>query len=164
MALFFFEYQMISRESLLEAMTEYFEGKSIFLVDLKVVPGNKITVYVDGDAGASVSDCQELHRFLESSFDREQEDYDLTVSTPGIDQPLKVRRQYVRNIGRNVKVVRTDGAAFSGKLIKADSDTFMLITRSKEAVEGRKNKIWVEREVEFSYPDAAQTIVEISFK
>jgi len=155
---------MINRESLLAAITEYFEGKKVFLVELKVVPGNRITVFVDGDEGATVADCQELHRYLESQFDREQEDYDLTVSTPGIDQPLKVQRQYTRNVGRNVKVIRTDSSAYSGKLLKADPEKFVVLTRAKEVVAGKKNKVWVEREIEFNYPEVAQTTVEISFK
>ncbi len=84
---------------------QFLEGTDKFLVDFVVQPGNKFSVFIDGDQGVTIQDCQSLSREIESNVDREVEDYDLTVSSAGLDHPLKLERQYRKNIGRELNVV-----------------------------------------------------------
>ena len=80
-----------------------------FIVSISVRPGNAIEVLLDKDSGLNVEDCKKVSRHVESSLDREKEDFSLEVSSPGVGKPLVVHRQYVKNVGRTVKVKADDG-------------------------------------------------------
>jgi len=155
---------MITAQQVRTLVNDKLEGQTTFLVDLKVNPGNKIMIFIDGDNGASISDCKDIHRFIESCFDREIEDFELMVSTPGIDQGLQVKRQYSKNIGREVIVSLNDGTELKGALSEVDENTIKLKSRNREIVEGRKNKQWVDREHLIPFDSIKLTKVEISFK
>ncbi|CAN5372479.1 ribosome maturation factor RimP [soil metagenome] len=90
-----------------------------FLVDIKWLPGNKIQVFLDADAGIKIETCVEVSRYLEKHIDEEGwlgEKYILEVSSPGMDSPLKVLRQYQRRIGGELAVVKNDGVKIEGTL------------------------------------------------
>jgi ribosome maturation factor RimP len=110
---------VITVKQVREVAESILEGSDKFLVDLALRPGNRITVYIDGDAGVTVDDCRDLSRMMESRLDRDAEDFELTVSSPGIDHPLKSERQYRKNIGRSLNVVTEDGETLEGVLVKA---------------------------------------------
>ena len=100
------------------------QDPGFFLVDEKLKPGNSIQVLLDADQGVSLNKCVAYHRALfakieEASF-FEPGDFLLEVSSPGLDEPLKMSRQYVKNIGRLVEVVLKDGRKISGKLLTAE--------------------------------------------
>lgn len=155
---------MITAQQVRTLLDDKLEGQATFVVDLKVNAGNKIMIFIDGDQGASISDCQDIHRFIESCFDREVEDFELMVSTPGIDQGLQVKRQYSKNIGREVKVSLKDGAELKGVLSEVDENAIKIKSRNRENVEGRKSKQWVDREHLIPFDSIKLTKVEISFK
>lgn len=115
---------MISRETIQPMVEEILAGTDKFLVDIVVQPTNRIYIYFDSDSSITISDCQEISRTLEGNLNREDEDYDLTVSSSGIDRPLKMVRQYRKNIGKELEVITNDGRDISGVLIKVD-DTFL---------------------------------------
>ena len=98
---------MIEKIKILELVNQALEGTDKFLVNLKVTPDNRI--YVDGDNGVTIDDCIELSRAIESRLDRDEEDFALDVSSAGADQPLKLTRQMVKNIGREVEAMTFDG-------------------------------------------------------
>jgi ribosome maturation factor RimP len=111
---------MITAGQISEVAHQYLDGTDKFLVELFVRPVNKVFIYIDGDSGIKIEDCQALTRFIESKLDREVEDYDLTVSSSGADRPLKLQRQYPQHIGRLFAIKTTEGEQLTVKLIAAD--------------------------------------------
>ena len=110
-------------EKLIEKITdEHLNGTPLFRVEVSVRSGNRVFVYIDGDTGVTVEDCKALNRFIESRIDRETEDYDLTVSTAGADNPLRLPRQYPKHEGRTFEIILTDGSQVTGKLLAATPD------------------------------------------
>lgn len=133
-----------------------------FVVDVTVSKyrPQKVTIFVDGDKGISIEDCAELSRYLGDKLDEENvmaDAYTLEVSTPGIDHPLKLKRQYVSNIGRNVKVQLVDKDILKGKLLAADEEKISLETENKES----KKKELITIEIPFT--EIEKTIVTVSF-
>lgn len=157
---------MISKEEIEKLIAEKIEHTTQFIVDLQVSSANQITVLLDSDESTSIEDCIAVSRHIESNLDREQEDFELKVSSPGLDQPLKVLRQYQKNIGRQVVVKTLDEHAdkVEGELKAVDSDTITVETRTKERIEGRKAKRWVERQHQIPFENIKETKVVISFK
>ncbi len=113
---------MIEKFQIFETVERYCEDKPLFLIDIRMKPGNKIIVIVDGDQGVTVEDCIQLHRHIESQLDRNVEDYDLTVSSAGMEMPLSKRRQFQKNVGRKMKLVFEDGKNIEGKLLSMNED------------------------------------------
>ena len=141
---------MITVDRVTKLVEEKMEGTDLFIVELSVKPGNKIEILVDRDSGLALEDCLSVSRHVEGNLDRELEDYSLDVSSPGVGRPLKLKRQYVKNVGRTVNVKRTDGTIVEGVLVSSDEEKIVVHTRTKEEVEGRKGKKWVERDEESS--------------
>jgi ribosome maturation factor RimP len=113
---------MISKETIQPLVEELLAGTDKFIVDVVIQPTNRIYVYFDSDTSITIEDCQQISRSIESNLNRDNEDYDLTVSSSGIDRPLKLLRQYRKNIGQELDVVKTDGTGITGILVKAEED------------------------------------------
>ena len=128
---------MITKEKI-QILVEEVMSPDMFIVDITVGIGNSILVSVDSDAGISVGECVQISRHIESSLDREVEDFSLEVSSPGLSLPLKVFRQYVKNIGREVEVVTKSGEKQKGVLKSANIDGFELEFLAKGRVDGKK--------------------------
>ena len=111
------------------------KNEDAFLVDLAVKPGNKITVLIDRIGGLNITDCVDLSRFLEGNLDREKEDFELSVSSPGADAPFKVLKQYEKNIGRKVKITTNDNQILNGILLKLEGEIIEI-----EPEKGKKTK------------------------
>ncbi len=119
---------MIEKIKILEIVNGALEGTDKFLVGLKITPDNRIFVDIDGDNGVNIDDCIELSRAIEGQLNRDEEDFALDVSSAGADQPLKLTRQYVKNIGRDVEVVCFDGQKIEGTLVEADDERITVRT------------------------------------
>lgn len=136
-----------------------------FVVDV-AISGKKqpkrVVVVVDGDNGISIDDCAELSRTLSKDLDDRdlfaEEHYLLEVTTPGLDQPLKLKRQYFKNIGRDLKVVMKSSSTATGKL-KAVTDEKLVLEHQTGT--GRKKEL---REMEVPFADIDKAFVLISFK
>ena len=113
---------MISKETIQPIVEELLAGTDKFLVDVIIQPTNRIYIYFDSDTSITIHDCQEISRTIECNLNRDNEDYDLTVSSSGIDSPLKMLRQYRKNIGKELDVVTTDGKNITGNLVKVDEN------------------------------------------
>ncbi len=111
---------MIRKSKIEELVADCLEGTDRFVVSVKVSPANQISVVIDGDSGVTIDHCVAVSRFVESSLDRDTEDFDLKVSTAGIDQPFVNLRQYRKNVGRPVEVLLKDGSVKRGKLCRVD--------------------------------------------
>ena len=118
-------------------------GTDKFLVEVKVRTGNRIMVFVDSDTLLTIADCAGLSKFIESHLNRESEDFELSVSSPGIDMPYRNVRQYLKNTGREVSVVTNDGIKRIGTLIAADQQGMELleVTKTKKVVTELRHRI-----------------------
>ena len=120
-------------------------GRGCFIVDVSVSKDNDIVLTIESENGKiELEDCVSLSRFFETKFDREAEDYSLTVSSAGLDQPFKVLRQYQKAIGSKVEVSLKGGKKMVALLEDADQESITLKYSVREAVEGRKKKELVE--------------------
>jgi len=125
-----------------------------FLVDVKVSHTNDITVLIDLDDGITFDHCTNISKYIESYFDRETEDYSLKVCSPGIDRAFIVDEQYLKNIGKDVKVLLKNGKRTSGKIISYKDNLFLEKTSKKNEVK----KVIINRE------DIKETKLKINFK
>ena len=126
-----------------------FEGEIVargcFIVDVTISKDNDIVLTVESENGRIVlDDCVSLSRYFETKFDREVEDYSLTVSSAGLDQPFKVMKQFVKAQGSKVEVSLKGGRKMVAVLVEADEESITLKYSVKEAVEGKKKKEMVE--------------------
>jgi len=120
-------------------------ARGCFLVDVSVSKDNDIVLTVESENGKiELDDCVSLSRYFETRFDREVEDYSLTVSSAGLDQPFKVLKQYLKAVGSKVEVQLKGGRKMVALLEAADQESITLKYSQKEAVEGKKKKELVE--------------------
>lgn len=155
---------MITKERVASIILDKIAGSDMFIVEVRVRPGNAIDVTLDGDTGVNIEACMDIHRHILHEMDRDDEDYSLEVSSPDLSKPLIVQRQYVKNIGRNVAIKKTDKTKLTGTLLSANDETVVLQTSIKEEVPGKKGKKLVEKEIEIPFSEIAETKIEISFK
>lgn len=146
-------------EALIEGLIE--ETKEVFLVSVKIKPTNNIKVFLDADNGLSIEKCTKINRAMYRVIEEEgwypDGNFSLEVSSPGVDEPLKLLRQYKKNIGRKVEVTFTDDTITEGKLIGAAEEGVQV-----EITEG-KNKKAVTTVKTVAFVDIKQVKVLISF-
>ena len=129
----------------IDAIGDEIVARGCFLVDVTVSKDNDIVVTVESESGKiELEDCVSLSRYFETKFDREVEDYSLTVSSAGLDQPFKVLKQYIKAVGTKVEVLLKGGKKMVAVLEAADQESITLKYSAKEAVEGKKKKEIVE--------------------
>ncbi len=113
-----------SVESLVQALLE--GEKDYFLVDIRIKPTNNVKVFIDGDQGISIEKCVQYNRALYKKLEESglfpDGDFSLEVSSPGLDEPLKLLRQYRKNVGRQVELVLQDGSKMEGRLLEVSED------------------------------------------
>ena len=131
---------MITKDDVLSIIKDKVEADGNFVVEVSVSPSNEIRIVVDGEKGIPISYCEELDALVETSLDRDKEDYSLEVSSAGICTELKVFGQFRKNIGNRVEVTMPNGAWVRGVLVDADELGFDLETEEKRKVEGEKKK------------------------
>ena len=128
-----------------DALQSELVARGCFLVDVSVSKDNDITVTIESENGKiELDDCVALSRYFETQFDRETEDYSLTMTSAGLDQPFKVFRQFQKAVGSKVEVQLKGGKKMVALLEAADEESVTLKYSVKEAVEGKKKKELVE--------------------
>ena len=155
---------MITRESVTQLIEEKIAGTDMFIVEVSVRPGNVIDVTLDSDSGINIEACTDVHRHLLHAMDRDVEDYSLEVSSPDLTKPLKVTRQFLKNIGRDLAVKKNDKSKVEGELVSANETELTLRTSQKEEVPGKKGKKLVEREITIPFTEITEAKVMIRFK
>lgn len=138
------------------------EDSSLFLVDLVIEAENKISVIIDGDEGVPLSECIRVSRAVEANLDREEEDYSIEVATPDIAKPITLQRQYIKNLGRTLKVITAD-KRYEGVLGKVTDEHILLTWETREPKEIGKGKVTVEKSVTLTYDEIKETKVKILF-
>ncbi|MDE7102160.1 MAG: ribosome assembly cofactor RimP [Bacteroidales bacterium] len=151
---------MIDKKKISDLLRAFFEesGRSdLFEVGVSVSPKNEIKVHIDGMQGVDIDTCAQVSRHIEAALDRDAEDFELTVSSAGLDQPLKVYRQYIKNTGREVKLTTRNGETLKGILESADEQGITL--REEPTKKNPEPRVHT-----FSYEQIKETKIVISFK
>ncbi len=124
---------MIIQTQLLDLLEELIQETDIFVVDVHC-SNNTITVELDTDKGITICECALINKKLISALKEEAGDYNIKVSSPGLDKPFKVYRQYLKNIGHQLKVITTGSETMEGKLLKVEKEgVFMEIQKEKSS-------------------------------
>ena len=155
---------MITKEQIQSIIAPKVEEEGLFIVDVTVSATNQISIFIDGDNGVTIDQCITISRFVEENLNRDEEDYELDVSSAGLDLPLKVARQYVKNIGRMVDIVTKNGQKFSGKLVDATNDGFKVEVEKMVLLEGKKRKEKITEVDSINYSDIKSTKIVVSFR
>ena len=154
---------MTFKEKIHNLLTEgLLEKPSIFLIDLIVSDSFKVTVTLDGDNGVALQDCIDVSKFIDSNLDREEQDYALEVASVGVGSPLKLTRQYKKNIGRTL-IVKTSGEIIEAELVDANDDFVILSWKAREPKKLGKGKETVQKELRLPYVDIKEAIVTVTF-
>ncbi len=131
-------FEMIKKKYIAKLANDCLLDTDRFIVGIVISTDNAIKVFLDGDNGVTIKNCVEVSRFIENSLDRDNEDFELSVSSAGVDHPFVLLRQYINNINNNVSVIKTDGVKIKGILKKADDDTVEILEEVKH--KNKKNK------------------------
>lgn len=144
-------------------MHDRISESEIFVVDIQIKPGNLIQVFLDQPGGISLDSCVEFSRLIESNLDREQEDFELQVSSPGLDKPLKVYQQYVKNVGKKIKIVLLNGDKYTARVMAADPEGVELEAELSVKTPGVKKKTTELKSVRLEYKDIKTAKVNLEF-
>ena len=139
------------------------ENSQLFLIDLDFSETNKISVILDGDLGVNLQDCINVNKFLDNGLEGEEVEYSIEVASAGVSTPLKLVRQYKKNIGRTVKVKTISQGDFEASLSDADEQTATLTWSAREPKEIGKGKVTVQKTITIPYSDIKEAVVIISF-
>lgn len=146
----------MEHDKVASALTMAVEENNAFLVDLEIKPNNVIVAYVDADSGLTIEQIKMINRKMETLLDRDAEDFNLTVSSPDLNRPLKIWRQYKKNKGRFLKV-KYDDREDEGQLIEVAEEYIVLSVPQKKKSDPNK-----ELKIEFTALTEAK--VAIKFK
>lgn len=134
---------MIDKERVHDIVNQELENTDLFLIDIKIGKDNKISVIIDGDNGVTIQNCIDLSRQIEKNFDREVEDFELSVMSAGIGEPLKLIRQYKKNFGKSMKIlIKENSEKIVGELIGVDDEKVIVKIQPK-----KKKEPIIEREI-----------------
>jgi ribosome maturation factor RimP len=150
---------MIEKNKIEEIVKEFIKGTSLFLVSVKVSSANRITVLADKKEGITIDECVSIHRHIENNLNRDELDYELQVSSPGLDAPFSVIDQYNKNEGKTVEVIDNDGTRYSGKLKNVTTGGFELEAEVK--VKGKTKEL---KEISFNFDQVKTTRVILTIK
>ena len=143
---------MIDKSKIEKLVNELIKETDIFLVAIRVNSSNRIMVFVDTMNGIHIDECAALHRYIEKNLDRNTEDYELQVSSPGIDMPFGVIEQYFKNEGKKVEVVDNEGSRFTGNLKNVTNGGFEL-----EAEVKIRGKAKEKKDISFNFDQIKST-------
>lgn len=154
---------MIDKEIVKKLVEEKLDDK-MFIVEITVNERNIINVFVDSYDGLTIDQCVNISRHVEHSFDREEEDFELQVSSPGLSEKFKVKEQYYKYIGRTIDVDTISDLKLEGTILSATNEGIILETSDREVLEGHKRKQLVIKQHHLKYDEIKSAKAVISFK
>jgi len=158
--LFYYQIKrMIPKEEIETIIKEAVRGTDIFIVTVKSSAANKITVLADTLKGITIDECALLHRKIEEKLDRDKEDFELQVSSPGLDSPFIVLEQYLKNNGKTVEVTDEEGTKHRGVIKNITSGGFELLCDIKTKGKGKETI-----ELSFNFDQVRSTRVVFNIK
>lgn len=143
-------------EKLVEAAIKEL-STDVYVADIIVKSDNRIYVFLDSDTYVHIEDCIVISKHVENQIDRESEDFELNVSSYGATQPLKFSRQYIKNIGRNLEVLKQDDTEVIGEITAANDNGIVLLVTPKKKKE-------TPISMELTYNEIKEAKIMISFK
>ncbi len=155
---------MITKEKIEALVNEKLKGSNTFLVDIQLASGNVIHVYMDKPEGISIDECVEMSRFINSELDRDTEDYELEVSSPGLSFPFKVKEQYMKYLGKPVQVVLQNGQKFTGSLMSHNSEGITIEYEQFVKEPDMKKKKQITENKFLKFEEIKTTKAVVSFK
>lgn len=158
---------MITKKLVTELAEERMKERDngLFIVELTISPANVIRLELDKhEGGVTVEDCVSVSRNIEHNLDRESQDFELHVSSAGLDKPLRVHAQYVKNIGRDLDIKLKSKEKTTGTLVEVADKGIVLERTEKQQIEGKKKKETVTVREELAFADIAEARIVISFK
>jgi ribosome maturation factor RimP len=152
---------MIDKDKIIQLIEDKLTDDQ-FIVEIEVTPTSQILVTLDGEKGITIDHCVQISRLIEGSLDREQDDFELQVSSAGLGQPFKVYRQFVKNTGTEVEAVLINGEKLKGILTSTDENGFELEQETREKIEGHKKKqlILSTRRIAFGEAKTVKNIIK----
>ncbi len=150
---------MTDKEYIKGLAEEFLKGTGMFLVAVKVSSANRITILADKNEGITIDECVAIHRHIENNLDRDKEDFELQVSSPGLDLPFGVIEQYYKNEGRKVEVTDNEGLKLTGILKNVTSGGFELETEVK--IKGKTKEL---KDISFNFDQVKTTRVILTIK
>lgn len=151
----------LNQQAIENFLNDLIEGNDdLFLVELLVSPTNDIKVFLDSDKGITIEKCIRINRALYRRIEEElfpDGNFSLEVSSPGVDEPLKLKRQYKKNVGRMVEVLMNDNTRKEGRLVEADEEHIVI-----EETEGKGKKA-VNKKTTILFNQIKHTKVLVTF-
>lgn len=155
----------MEKDLIIKSIEPAVNQRGCFIVDVSLSRDNDIVLTVEKEVGEmDLEDCVAINDAFLAIFDKDAEDYSLTVSSAGLDQPFKVEIQYRKAIGSSVSVLLKGGRKLVGVLTGADPEGISLRYSRKEVQEGKKKKVTVEVEERFGFDEINSVIPYIEFK
>ncbi|MFA6335213.1 MAG: ribosome assembly cofactor RimP [Bacteroidales bacterium] len=155
---------MIQRETIVNFIDNYLRSNSLFLVDLTISLDNDIEITIESSDTVDINNCVNISKIVEDGLNRDLEDFSLTVTSAGLDQPFKVFRQYLKFVGKEVEVLLKNGTKQIGTLSYAQEDKIELSYTKLEKVEGKKKRERVESQVCYNLSEIKSTKPFINFR
>lgn len=153
----------IEKEKIEDLVAKYAEGTDMFLVSLSISSSNVIMVEVDADSSVDIDACVALSQYIESNLDRDKDDFELTVSSVSLSEPFKVRRQYLKNVGKMVTVT-TAARKYQGELLEVKDESVVVKHIDVVKVPPKNKKKEMEFVTEIPFADIQKTECVIMFK
>ncbi len=148
---------MIKKQTIIDLIEEHFTGSDNFLVEVKITPSNKIEIYIDSPNHITIAECVALSRHIEGNLDREKEDFELQVSSPGATESFKVLQQYKKYTGTKVSIKTTEGMLHEGILLSVnETECILEETRKEKKPIGKGNHTVIEQ-ITFNYKQIKET-------
>ncbi len=132
---------MIEKQLIASLVESSFEDENLFLVEIKMTIDNKVFVYIDSFEGVSIDVCAKISKTVASKLEEEDIDFELQVSSAGIGNPFKVKKQYLKCLGKQVSLVLKDGEKLQGTLSDVQENEIRIEIEKKVRTEGKKKKI-----------------------
>ena len=155
---------MVKKENIEKMIHEAISGTEAFLVEVTVNQGNFIRVFLDEPNGISMDECVRISKVIEAGIDRETEDFDLQVSSPGLENPLRVNKQYIKNIGRELKVETNDKKRIVGELLEVETTGITLNAKVKVKAKGSKKSKIEFQAINLKFENIKSAKVNLHFK
>lgn len=155
----------MDKKKILDTIEPSVSSRGCFIVDVSVSKDNDIIVTIEKDEGTvDLEDCESVNDAFLAAFDKDTEDYSLTVTSAGLDQPFKTARQYKKAIGSPVEALLRNGKKIIGVLTGADDEGASVRHSRREQADGKKKKVIVEVEEKFTYSEINSLTPHIEFK
>ena len=157
---------MTNHEQIELFLQQCLEGTDCFVVTFKVKPTNNYKIYLDSDSSLTLEKCmkinRQLRRLIEDAGMYPEGDFSLEVSSPGVEAPLKLKRQYVKNIGRSLEVELMDEEALgvTGKLVEVDEEKIVIENTLKQKKSVKTEPVVIRTDVPFDQIKTATVVIE----